>query len=278
MTTPTDVLALPNALILLLGAAGTGKTRTSRMFHPDSVLRADDFRALCAGDPGSQQANSDVWDVLESTLTIRLRLGLKTVVDATNSAAAHRARLVAAGRTHGAPVVALLLGPGLSVAQQRNAARPGNRRVPADIVAEQYAQVVAAHPRLEQEGFDHVVFAESLPVLGTALERLTAEEEKTEATADVRRVFGHAAADLFDWDAPGSGPYRTGAFAAAGESLAVRWVDDGDPFDHRFEARVSCPTEWCPGPAWTPVRSMADLAAAHRNTPHDETECERCDT
>ncbi len=72
--------------------------------------------------------------------------------------------------------------------------------------------------------------------------------------------------------------YRTGTFGAGGESLRVRWMDDGDPYDLRFEALVSCPADWCAGPAWTPVRSVAELAAAHRGTPLDESHCVRCDS
>ncbi|WP_329021097.1 AAA family ATPase [Streptomyces sp. NBC_01601] len=276
---PEDVLNLPNALILMLGAPGSGKTRTSRMFPPDIVLRADDLRTLCAGDPGSQEAEGPVWQALDTILTARLSLGLRTTIDATNAEKDHRQKLVLAGRSHGAPVVALVMGTAPSVAQTRNAARPANRQVPADITADLHAQIVAAHPYLNKEGFDYVVFAESLPVLGTALERLAQEERAAEPIADVHRVFGAAAAELFDWETPSRDPrFRTGVFGAGGESLRVRWMDDADPFDIRFEAIVSCPTDWCPGPAWTPVRSVYELAAAHRNSPLDDSECARCDS
>ncbi|MGW9436804.1 AAA family ATPase [Streptomyces sp. NPDC055607] len=276
---PEEVLNLPHALILLLGASGSGKTRASKMFEPHMVLRADDLRAMCADDPGSQQVNGPVWQALHTMLDARLRLGLRTAVDATSANAADRQALIGAGRSHGAPVVALLMGTAPSVAQARNAARPANRRVPADVVATQHAQIVAAHPHLAREGFDHIVFAEELPVLGTVLERLAREERAAEALADVRRTFGDAAADLFDWDAPGPDvQYRTGTFGAGGESLRVRWMDDGDPYDVRFEARVSCPADWCAGPAWTPVRSVAELAAAHQDAPLDDSQCVRCDS
>ncbi|MFE5847867.1 AAA family ATPase [Streptomyces niveus] len=275
---PADVLNLPHALILLMGASGTGKTRASRMFPPHQVLRADDFRELCASDPGDQRVNRPAWEALGIVLGARLRLGLTTVVDATNSGAVNRQALISGGRSHGAPVVALLMGTAPSVAQTRNAARPANRQVPPDTVALQHEQIVAAHPNLEKEGFDHIVFAESLPVLGNALDRLARKERTAEPVADVRRVFGDAATELFDWDTPSRDEqFRTGTFGAGGDSLRVRWMDDADPFDIRFEALVSCPADWCPGPAWTPVHSVADLAAAHRNAPADESECTRCD-
>ncbi|WP_432138675.1 AAA family ATPase, partial [Streptomyces sp. bgisy154] len=75
---PEEAINLPNALILLLGASGSGKTRTSKMFEPHMVLRADDLRAMCADDPGSQQVNGPVWQALHTMLDARLRLGLRT--------------------------------------------------------------------------------------------------------------------------------------------------------------------------------------------------------
>ncbi|MYS36341.1 AAA family ATPase [Streptomyces sp. SID4920] len=266
-------------MILLIGASGSGKTRTSKMFEPCMVLRADDLRAMCADDPGSQQVNGPVWQALHTMLDARLRLGLRTAVDATNASEGDRRTLIRAGRSHGAPVIALLMGTPPSVAQARNAERPASRCVPANVVANQHAQIVAAQPGLIGEGFDHIVFAEELPVLGAALERLAREELAAEPLAEVRRTFGSAAAELFDWDTPSRDmEYRTGTFGAGGESLRVRWMDDGDPYDHGFEALVPCPTDWCAGPAWTPVRSVAELVAAHQESPLDDSQCVRCDS
>ncbi|MFE2529458.1 AAA family ATPase [Streptomyces sp. NPDC059382] len=263
------------ALILLLGPSGSGKTRLSRMFEPRQVLRADDFREMCAGDRGDQRVNGPAWQALETVLRARLKLGLTTVVDATHSEESQRRRFAELADEYGLLSCAVVMTTPLSVAHARNAARTGTTRVPAPVVDAQGAQLGAAQPK--REGIDRVVPADRLPALGAALHRLAAEEARTGDLAEVRRAFGSGAGELFDWDSPSLDPeFRTGVFGAGGESLRVRWMDDGEPFDQRFEALVSCPTEGCPGPAWAPVRSVSELAAAHRARPLDDSECVRC--
>jgi predicted kinase len=270
--------SLPDpALILLLGPSGSGKTRLSRMFEPHQVLRADDFREMCAGDRGDQRVNGPAWQALETVLCARLDLGLTTVVDATHSEESQRRRFAELADEYGVLSCAVVMTTPLPVAHARNAARTGTTRVPAHVVDAQGAQLGSAEPK--REGIDRLVLADDLPALGAALCRLAAEEARTADLAEVRRVFGSAAGELFDWDIPSrDSQFRTGVFGAGGESLRVRWVDDGDPFDQRFEAVGSCRTDGCPGPAWTPVRSVAELAAAHQDNPLDDSQCVRCDS
>ncbi|MFH9439280.1 AAA family ATPase [Streptomyces rochei] len=275
----TALITLPfetPALILLVGASGTGKTRVSRMFQPSQVLRADDFRRMCADDPGNQAVSGAAWQALETVLRARLALRLTTVVDATFAEEGLRRRFAELADEYGVLSYALAMSTPPDLAHTRNAARTGTTRVPTHVVNDQFAQLREASPKAE--GIDRTVLAETLPALGAALERLAADEDRTADLADVRRVFGEAATELFAWDATSSDPqFRTGTFAAGSESLRVRWLDDGDPYDLRFEALVSCPTDWCAGPAWTPVRSVAELAAAHQNNPLDDTQCVYCD-
>ncbi|MFD8385267.1 AAA family ATPase [Streptomyces sp. NPDC059679] len=276
MTTPTDLPFHMPALILLLGPSGSGKTRLSRMFDPSQVLRADDFRKMCSDDPGNQRVSPAAWRALETVLRERLDLGRTTVLDATHADEDQRRHFAELADEYGLSSYAVVLNTPLGVVHARNAARTGTIRVPEHVVDEQAAELRTADPK--DDGIDHVVLAETLPALGTALRRLAAKEARTADLEDVRRVFGAGAAELFDWDTPSRDErFRTGTFAAASESLTVRWMDDADPFDIRFEASVPCPTPGCPGPAWTPVRSVAELADAYRNTPADEVECARCD-
>ncbi|WP_431047244.1 AAA family ATPase [Streptomyces sp. P1-3] len=187
-----------------------------------------------------------------------------------------RQNLIGGARSHGRPVVALLTDTNLAVAQARNAARPDNLRVPTAAVEQQHSLLTAALPTLADE-VDAVVHARDLPVLACSLLRLAEEDGDHEDLAEVRRVFGQAAS-LFEWN-PADGGHRTRTFAAGGQEISVRWVDDGDPFDARFEARVPCATTpGCPGAAWTVVHSTADLARAHTGMPVDEVMCDCCDS
>ncbi|GHH31557.1 ATP-binding protein [Streptomyces rubradiris] len=273
--TPITLPFEPSALILLVGPSGSGKTRVSRMFPPGHVLRADDFRRMCADDSGNQAVSQAAWHALETVLRARLNLRLPTVVDATFAEEGQRRRFAALADDYGVLSYALVINTPPDIAHARNAARTGTTRVPADVVDDQVAQIREACP--QREGIDRTVHAESLPVLGAALQRLAVQEARTSDLADVRRVFGDSASELFAWDSISRDTqFRTGTFAAGNEELCVRWMDDGDPFDWRFEACVPCPSGSCPGPAWTPVRSVADLAAAQQNTPVDDAECTSC--
>ncbi|WP_437097431.1 hypothetical protein [Streptomyces sp. enrichment culture] len=82
---------------------------------------------------------------------------------------------------------------------KRQRPRPANRTVPDDTVRTQHKVMVHSHPTLLAEGFNEVVFADSLPQLLPYLQRLS--ETRTadlgldggEGLGDlllVRRIFG----------------------------------------------------------------------------------------
>ena len=94
--------------------------------------------------------------------------------------------------------------------------------------------------------------------------------------ADVRAVFGNDLAAVFAFD-PNS-TTSEGHFAIAGRQLTVRWSDDGDVFDHHWQARL--PNEVCDdcGSAlWVRVTGARDLLDAYTGGQPDEPLCERCD-
>ncbi|MFF2548331.1 AAA family ATPase [Kitasatospora sp. NPDC058063] len=267
-------LGLPdNALIALVGCAGSGKTTLSAMFPPSWVVAADQVREDVAGDAGNQSADPHVWHLVFERLKARLVLGLPAVVDATGADPDDRAWLLAHARRYKAPAVALVLDVPLAEALTRNARRPENRRVPVDVLARQHAQIAAAD--LAAEGFT-VVRAAALPAVTLILRRLI--EQHGVETDEIEAVFGSAAARLITWDTPSRDPeYRTATLAAGREELLLRYNADGEPYDHRFEARATCDTEGCAGPAWTPVHSLAQLAAAHAGNAEHEALCTVCD-
>ncbi|WP_229834425.1 AAA family ATPase [Streptomyces xantholiticus] len=101
-----------------------------------------------------------------SVLEARLARRLPTVVDTTSAKHSDRAELLARARRHGVPTIALLVTTPASVCVARQQDRPANRRVPQAVVEAQHAAIVAAFPGMPSEGFDHVVFAESIDRLG----------------------------------------------------------------------------------------------------------------
>lgn len=153
-------IRLPDpCLVVLVGAAGAGKsTFAARWFGADEVLSSDAFRELVGGDPTDQRSTGRAFAALHRALRHRLRAGRLTVVDATNVSRAARLALVREARLAGVPAVAVVLDlpPGLVLG--RNAARPGGRAVPGEVVRRHLAALARTLARDEpgREGFTAV--------------------------------------------------------------------------------------------------------------------------
>jgi predicted kinase len=127
-------VAIPDpSLVLLVGAAGSGKTTfAARHFAPDEVLSSDAFRAVLSGDEADQSVSRLAFAILHRELERRLRAGLLTVIDATNAVARHRRELVRRAGVHRVPAVAFVLALPAELVLARNAERA--RRVDEEIV------------------------------------------------------------------------------------------------------------------------------------------------
>jgi predicted kinase len=147
------VLALPaDALVLLIGIAASGKsTFAARHFVPTQVLSSDAMRAMITDDSHAQGATDDAFDLLHRLLSMRLRRGRRTVVDATNVEGWARAELTGIARRHRRPVVAVVLDVPVDVALERNARRPPPRP-PAGALRRQHRWLREALRELPHEG------------------------------------------------------------------------------------------------------------------------------
>src|SRR5215204_2961855 len=110
------------------------------------------------------------------------------------------------------PAIAVMVSTPASVCVERQGPRPANRTVPDDTVLAQHKAIVRSHPQLLSEGFNEVVFADSLYRLLPHLERLSKartadlELDSGDGLSDlllVRRVFGPEVLPLWRWK-PGS--------------------------------------------------------------------------
>jgi predicted kinase len=272
---PVDTTIPDPSLVVLIGAAGSGKSTWASTWPDPQVLELDRFRALVSDDAGSQEATDDAVFALQAVLEARLARRKMTVLDATNCEQTVRANLIATARRHGVPTVALVVPTPASVCVQRQAGRPANRRVPEHAVLAQHAAMVDAWPGLPAEGFDHVVVAENLSRLEALLQRLS-DVRRAELGWDggeglgelllVRRYFGPEVLPMWRW--------RDGSQLAGGDRvaeirlgadrivLALRTDVDGAG-DVGFEVLVGCPSDdECEGQAWAPVYSVTDLLRA----------------
>ncbi|WP_424893278.1 AAA family ATPase [Streptomyces sp. XH2] len=264
-----------HALWVLIGASGAGKSTLASTWPATQVLSLDALRGTVSDDPGSQQATADAVDVLHLILARRMARKCTTIVDATNVERSARAPLVAAAQQHGMPAIAVIVATPASVCVERQSPRPTNRRVPDTTVLAQHKAMVHSHPRLAGEGFNHVVFADSLYRLEPHLQRLS-QARNAELGLDgreglgnllmARRFFGPEILPLWRWK-PGStvaGGDRVAEIRLGQQylTLALRENTDGEG-DVGFDVMVPCPVDpECRGYAWAPAYSISCLHRA----------------
>jgi len=199
-----------------------------------------------------------------------------TVVDATNVTASARQPLIAAAKRHNMPVIAVMVATPAPVCVERQRPRPANRTVPADTVIKQHKTMVHSHPHLKAEGFNEIVFADSLYRLLPYLERLSQAHaadiglDGGQGLGDhgvlIRRTFGPEILQLWRW--------KDGCHDAGGDrvaqirlgqqylTLALRLDIDGEG-DIGFDVAVPCPfDDECAGRAWVPAYSVTCLFRA----------------
>jgi protein phosphatase len=151
-------LELPDpSLIVLVGAAGAGKsTLAARLVPPDAILSSDAFRGMVAGDETDQRVTRAAFSILHRELAKRMAARRTTIVDATNVTAFARRGLVRRASFAGVPAAAIILGLPHSLVLARNATRAG-RIVPEAAVGRQLDDLDRSLRRgLESEGFASV--------------------------------------------------------------------------------------------------------------------------
>jgi predicted kinase len=159
---PGGITVPPGALVLLIGAAGSGKsTFAARHFLTDSVVSSDRLRAELTG----LTSDDIVFAELRRRARTRLSAGLLAVVDATNTDWMWRAELLADARHNRRPAIAIVFNLPLDLCLWRNATR--SRRVPPSVIRRQVGDVVRDIDRLDLEGFAAVHLLRSVADVDT---------------------------------------------------------------------------------------------------------------
>ena len=151
------VLTIPQCgLVLLIGAAGSGKSTFARKhFKSTEIVSSDALRAAVSDDESDQSASGDAFELLRLIADKRLRRGRLTVIDATNVQRAARRSLLALAGQNSRPVTAIVLNLPKLVCLARNQSRP-DRTVSAEVVEKQVADLLESLPGLAREGFERV--------------------------------------------------------------------------------------------------------------------------
>lgn len=113
------------ALVLLIGASGTGKSSfAAKHFLPTEVISSDRARGWVADDETDQSVTSDAFDLVNAVIEKRLKNRRFTVVDATNVQPESRRTLLALARKWHAIAVGIVFDLPEKLAVERNALRP----------------------------------------------------------------------------------------------------------------------------------------------------------
>ena len=166
-----------NGLVVLIGAAGSGKSAFARRTFPsEAIVSSDDIRRSIR--PTGRSHRYDVFDQLLQKTESRLMAGMLTVVDATNTDWMRRGELIRVARQYGRPAIAIVLALPLEVCLAQNAARL--EKVPAATIRRQMGDIARDLDRLDLEGFESVqVFRSKNEVAGAQIELATVPVDET---------------------------------------------------------------------------------------------------
>jgi protein phosphatase len=144
------------ALVVLIGASGSGKSTFARShFLPTEIISSDFCRGLVSDDENNQAATPDAFDLLHYIAARRLANMKLTVIDATNVQVEARQSLLELARTYHAVPVALVLNLPERICAGRNEQRL-DRDFGRRVIAQHCQQLRRSLPKLKHEGFRRV--------------------------------------------------------------------------------------------------------------------------
>lgn len=145
----------PDALVVLVGASGCGKSTFAREhFAETQIVSSDECRRLVSDDAGNQAATREAFAVFYTLVRGRLTHGRLTVADATSLTPRSREKLRQAAASRRRPRVAIAFDVPLEVCLARQTMRA--RQVRRHVVERGHAEFQQALRDLPHEGFAHV--------------------------------------------------------------------------------------------------------------------------
>ncbi len=150
-------ISIPDfSLVVLVGPTGCGKSSFARThFLETEIVSSDHCRALVSDDETNQEATQDAFELLNYTVSVRLRRRKLTVVDATSVRREDRAGLVQLARTYHALPIALVLDIDPEICAKRNEERP-NRQFGGHVPRNHSRTLRRGLRGLQKEGFRQI--------------------------------------------------------------------------------------------------------------------------
>jgi len=158
-----------NALIVLCGPAGSGKSSfAKKFFHPTQIVSSDECRNLIADDPGNQRVSPDAFDLMHAIIAARLKYNRLTVADATHLSIIYRRPLIELAQKFQCPLYLVLFNADEATCLKNNALRP--RQVESVVITRHLEQFRQTHEQIKTEPYRAVYTIEP-----TDIENLTIE-------------------------------------------------------------------------------------------------------
>lgn len=144
------------SLVLLIGPSGAGKSTFARQFFkPTEIISSDVCRGLISDDENNQTVSADAFELVRFIAAKRLKLGLLTVIDATNVQPESRREWVRLAREYHVLPVAIILNMPEQVCQERNTLR-SDRNFGTHVIPQQISQLKRGLRDLREEGFRQI--------------------------------------------------------------------------------------------------------------------------
>ncbi len=214
-------MSLPDpALVVLVGASGSGKSTWAERYRAQEVVSSDALRGVVGSGRHDLDASADAFALLETVVAARLGRRLTTVVDTLGLEVDRRRRWLDLARAAGIPAVVVLLDTPDALCRRRNAER--DVPVPAPALTGQLRRARAVADEVAHEGWDVVLRVEP-EARGATVTRgpaeSTADEDRVDRTSSTG-VEVLLQVSRFPWGEDPSGWLRDMALAADAAGFA----------------------------------------------------------
>jgi protein phosphatase len=153
---PTDIAIPDFALVVLIGASGSGKSSfAARNFSPTEVISSDSCRGMVSDDETDQSVSADAFELVATIAEKRLKHRRLAVIDATNIRSSDRKAWIALARRWHALPVAIVLDPGIDACLAHNKGRP-DRPFGVGVIKRMTDELRRGLRGLQREGFRQV--------------------------------------------------------------------------------------------------------------------------
>lgn len=148
-----DLFIPTNALVILIGPAGCGKTTFALThFLTSQVVSSAQCRELVSDERYSRDCEGPANSLLRRIVAARLSLKRLTVADATNIRPIPRQKLLRLARSYRAPALGVIFEASLPTCLQRNAQREHHE--PEATIERQWRELDCLGEQLTQEPFN----------------------------------------------------------------------------------------------------------------------------